>query len=268
MDENDLSKKRNLVKEKIKEYIEEYYKRAQNPSFKTKEKNMYKFKNIEDIIKRLRIQDEIYVSKSTVQLALSELKNTIVKRDGVYGYTEEALRANANFPILNFANSIEIYNLKRRDMCFFRISPNLAIEVADYLNAVIGENMIYSFPVGDVIICIEIGHDTDVPGMFVDHTEELEPHVLRILTEGGFKIISYSYIETAGAIDNEETDDSEETDELDESEFETIDDEFETNNEDSSFMKTFYNKVFDELEYLVKKYVKEYMDVNFKNKAD
>lgn len=194
MRDNDFSKKKNLVKEKIRDYIKEYYRRLNTPGYTTNSINVYKFKNLEAIKKRLAKEDKIDASKSTIQLALSELKETIEKKDGFYQYTDEALRANQSFPILNFASNTEIINLNPRDFCFLRVFPNIASEVANYLNTVMIPSDIYSVAIGDIIMCIDVGYMEDTEEHQSHKSEDFKSHIQRVLQESKFSYVYYSYI--------------------------------------------------------------------------
>jgi len=251
MDESDLSKKKDLVKLKIKEYIKEYYKRMQNPEYNNKSINLFKLTNIEDIIKRLRINDEMIVSKSTVQSALNELKNTIIKKNGVYVYTNEAVDANENYPILRFAKDIEIVNLRHRDLCFLRISPNFAVEIANYLNTVIREDLIQSIAIGNMIMCIDVGYSEDNANQHVEKEEGFEDHITRVLAESTFNFVTYSFIDTSG-------------DEVDTEQINNTPIPVETE-AISDYEKDMFDKIMMQMDSLVERHVKKYMIEYFKN---
>ena len=246
MEESDLSKKKELVKLKIKEYIKEYYKRMQNPEYNTKSINMFKLKNIEDIIKRLKIQDDMIVSKSTVQLALNELKNTIIKKNGIYVYTNEAVDANENYPILKFAKDIEIINLRHRDLCFLRISPNFATEIANYLNTVIREDLIQAIAIGDMVMCIDVGYGEDNESQYVKKVEGFEEHITRVLIDSTFNHVTYSFIDTS---ENED-----DTDQIGDTPtpVDTV--------AISDYEKNMFDKIMEQMDLRIERQVKKYMD--------
>lgn len=253
MNEIDLSKKKNIVKEKIKEYIQEYYKRLQTPGTPTQSINMYKFKNLEDIIYRLDKQDKLKASKSTVQLALSELRETITKRDGFYQYTDEALRANAHFPILKFAKDIEIVNLNLRQFAFYRVFPNVTSEVVNYLNTVIVENDIYSVAIGDIIMCIDVGYEEDNENSYLKKDEDFKDHITRILFEGNFNLANYTNTEDRDI--NEEVTNNDGQEEI------SYNDQPYTKRE-----MELYDNILEEIDSIVEKRVTKYLTEFFTTK--
>jgi hypothetical protein len=180
----------NFITESLRTYEE--LRRDSRPN---KELSSYQFNKAEDFYYKCESSNPIDCpSKSTFHSAVTNLKKggLIEKNDeGFYELVKRLKDYTSLFPILEIASGINVYPLRQNDVQFFRVYPNMSAEVANYLNHEFKCSDIYTVPLGDIIMCIDIGIPKGSE-LVKKKGGTLESRVLRKLRKSNFNINEYN----------------------------------------------------------------------------
>lgn len=101
---------------------------------------------------------KLEISDSTVSKAIDKLlsESRILRKNGCYKYNPTEGDIYVDHPILKIARHIQVTPLDASNIFFFHVSSKFAPSVSSYLNSIFSMGDIYSIPIGDVILCMDI----------------------------------------------------------------------------------------------------------------